>query len=142
MTAISTAYEVYATKKNAVNQEKALRKAQTIQEKQIFDQKSLQANERIHQAQAERARLRAASAETGLTGVSIDDTLNNTDFHAGVDVANIAQGNANATNASRSDLQSRLNSIKQPDYIAAGLQIASSAADAYADAHKQEQANH
>lgn len=130
-TIASTAYGVYTTRKNAINQEKALRNTQAIQAQQIHDQKSVQANDRIHQAQVERARLRAASAESGLSGISVTDVLDNVDFHAGIDVANIDKAEGNAQLASATELQGRLNAIPQPDYIAAGLQIASDAARAY-----------
>jgi hypothetical protein len=126
----STIYGVVKQKQNAKNQEKALTAAAAVQREQIYDQHSLQAQQRMHQAQAERARLRAASAETGLSGISITDTLNNVDFQAGTDVANIEKGNYNEINASNTMLQSRYNMIQQPDYIAAGLSIAGSAAGA------------
>jgi len=124
VTALSAAYGVYTTEKNAKNQAKALSVQAKKQQEQIYDQKSLQANTRMQQARAERARLKAASAESGLTGVSITDMLNDVDFKAGTDVAQIDRATADELDNSNSALQSAYNRIQQPDYLAAGLQIA------------------
>lgn len=128
---IQIAYGEVQKRKNAAHQETALREAAKVQQEQIYDQKSMQAQQRMHLAQQEKARLRAASAETGLTGISISDVLSNVDFQAGTDVANIQKADANELNASNSMLQSRLNQIQQPDWIAAGLQIATNTASDY-----------
>lgn len=125
--AVSSAYTLYSTKENARRQERAFRKAQEVEEDQIRDQASVDANERNRQARAERARLRATSAESGVAGLSIDDILNDVDFQAGMDIANMETNLTNRVNASRTGLGSRLNSIEQPDYLGetlnAGLRI-------------------
>lgn len=125
--AVIAAYGAYTTKENARKQEKAYRQAQAVQEDQTRDQISVQANERTRQARAERARLRAASAESGVSGLSIDDILNNVDFQSGMDISNMQANQSNRVNASRANLQSSLNGIEQPDYLGealnAGMQI-------------------
>lgn len=127
LTIASTAYSLHTTRQNAKAQERDLRAAQAIEEDQIADQKSVEANERLRRARAERARLRAASAESGAMGLSVDEVLNNVDFQAGTDLALIDQNLYNAGRASRASLQSNLNRIEQPDYLGeslnAGLQI-------------------
>lgn len=120
----SAAYSVYTTKKNAARQEKAARKAQAIQEEQIYDKASVEAQERNRQARAERARIRAMSAESGVSGLSVDEMLTDVDMQAGTDIANIGTNQYNAGRASRAGLQSDLNSIKQPDYIGTALNTA------------------
>jgi hypothetical protein len=133
---VSTAYGVYATEKNADRQEKALRAAQAQEEEEIYDQKSVEAQERSKRARAERARLRAASAESGAVGLSIDEVLNDVDFQAGIDIANMTTNQTNTVNSSRQRLNTNLNRIEQPDYIAAGLQIGQTITGGYQQAGK------
>lgn len=127
LTIASTAYGLHSQAKTASAQEKALRKQQATQDEQIQAQASVDANARYQQAREERARLRAASAESGVAGISIVDLLDNVDFQAGTDIALIGQGMTNRRNASRDELGARLSQIQQPDYIGeslnAGLQI-------------------
>lgn len=130
-----TAYSVVQTQKNANAQAKALNVQAAKQREQIYQEKSMQADQRNRLAQEERSRLRAASAESGLTGVSISDMLDNVDFKNSQDLAAIDRADANELDNSNSTLQSRLNSIQQPDWIAAGLQIARTGAVAYDQAN-------
>lgn len=127
VTAASAAYGMYATNEAAKDQEKANRKAQAVQDEQIQSQASVEANARIQQAREERARLRAASAESGVMGISITDLLDNVDMQAGTDVALISQNMNNRREASRVELGSRLAGIQQADWVGgslnAGLQL-------------------
>jgi hypothetical protein len=124
VSAASTVYSVDQTKKNARRQERASRDAQKIEEEQLLAQKSVEANERARRGREESARARAASAASGVSGLTLDDLLMDIDFQTGVDMSNINTNTFNSVRASRAGLQSRLNSIQQPDYVAAGLQIA------------------
>lgn len=128
LTVASTGANLYTTRQNAKAQERAFREAQATEEEQILDQASVEANERARLARAERARLRAQSAESGAAGLSIDEVLNDVDFQAGIDLANMATNQRNRVNASRTNLGSNLAGIKQPDYLGetlnAGLRIA------------------
>lgn len=125
--AATAAYGVYATNQSANAQERAMRKQQKVQDEQLQAQASVDANSRVQQAREERSRLRAASAESGVAGVSIADLLDNVDMQAGTDVALIGQNLNNRREGSRTELGSRLSSITQPDYVGetlnAGLQI-------------------
>lgn len=127
VTAASAAYGMYATNEAAKDQEKANRKAQAVQDEQIQSQASVEANARVQQAREERARLRAASAESGVMGISITDLLDNVDMQAGTDVALISQNMNNRREASRVELGSRLAGIQQADWVGgslnAGLQL-------------------
>ena len=127
ISAAMSAYSLYTARESAKDQEKAMRDAQAIEEDQIGDQKSVEANERLRRARAERARLRASSAESGAVGISVDDVLNDVDMQAGMDLALIDANMFNATRASRAGLGSGLNRIAQPDYVgtamSTGMQI-------------------
>jgi hypothetical protein len=122
---IATAvYGAYTTRQNAKKQEKATRQAAKIRSEEEYAQKSAQANERHRLARAEKARLRAMSAESGVGGLSIADVLDNVDMQAGMDIATIGGNEYRAQRGLSADTQSRLNSIEQPDYVATGLQVA------------------
>lgn len=132
---VGTIYGTEQTARNARNQANALNQQAALQRQQIYQQKSMQADQRNRLAQEERARLKAASAESGLTGVSISDILNNVDFKDSQDLAAIDRANADELQNSNAMLQSRLNSIQQPDWLATGLQIVRTGAQGYSDAN-------
>lgn len=129
ISAASAAYGVYQTSENAQRQTNALFKAQAVEDEQRLAQASVDTVERQRQARAERARLRAASAESGAVGISIDEVLDNVDFQSGMDTSLIDQNLDNGRRASSANLQSNLNRVEQPDYLGAalntGLQITS-----------------
>lgn len=122
----AAAYGVYAQRKAAKKQEKAIREQQQVQEEQITAQKGQEMQQRVRTAMAERARLRAMSAESGLAGISMNDIVNNVDFGMGQDLATIQQNGGNAVRASRADATTSMSRIQQPDYIGAALSIATS----------------
>lgn len=122
-TIASTAYSVYSVQRNAKKQEAAIAEAEAARAGQIADQKSAEMNERRRRARMERARLRAASAETGLSGFSVADMLNDVTQSASLDLATIRNNAGNALDANRVEADSRRASIQQPDYLGAALQI-------------------
>lgn len=127
LTAASAGVGLYRAERNADRQAAAVRQAAEIQQDEINDQLSVEANQRARAARAERARIRAASAETGLTGTTIGSLLRDVDFQAGMDIALMEQNAGNRQRAADSQTRSRLNAIPQPDFIGtalnAGLQI-------------------
>lgn len=131
LAAVSAAYGVYTTKENARKQSKALAVQAAAQRKQTYDAYSEKANVRMQQARAERSRLQAASAESGLTGVSVSDILNDTDMKAGTDIANMQAGYSDGIDTANSEYQSSLNRIQQPDYLGAALQVGGSGLSYY-----------
>lgn len=137
---VGAVYSADQQRKNARRQERLQRRASKIQEDQIQAENDRKADLTMRQARAERARLRAASAESGLAGISIEDTLNNVDMQAGTDLAYIETNRYNNIANSRLNQQSALNSIQQPDWVATGLQIAGAATGSYAD-YQQSQTN-
>jgi len=127
MTAAATGYSLYSQREAAKAQEKTFQQAREQQDKQIHQSKSADADRRMRAARAEQARLRALSAESGVSGLSIDTVLRDVDFQAGSDIGMINLGRQNAFEESAMQHQSNNNSIRQPDYIGeslnAGLQI-------------------
>jgi hypothetical protein len=122
----TTAYSVDQSKKQARRQERATARAQAVQEEEILSQKGVQMQQRSAAARAERARLRAMSAETGLAGLSFTELLDNVSFQEGTDLANLAANNTSQVNASRAERDSRIAGIQRPDYsglINAGLNM-------------------
>ena len=93
---------------------------------------------RAQQALAERSRLRAAGAEGGLEGNSIDRIYGANEFALGQDMATLTENASNQNRqssmegiAGQSRLQSRLNQIERPSNLMTGLQIGSAAFGAY-----------
>lgn len=137
LTVATTAYTLNEQRKAASRNERFYKAAQEEEAKQSYAKRSVQAQERAQRARAERSRLRALTAETGLTGTSSASVLRNVDFQAGQDIARIQMGSDFDQVNSRYRLQGNLNTIDQPDYFGslanAGVQIASYNA-AYGDA--------
>lgn len=123
----------------AVAREQAAEAAATaVQQTQINQQASIKMSDRAREAMIERGRLRAAAAESGVTGLSNDKLESASFFAEGTDISRIegnraraivqsehAHGSRNAAN------QSKMDSIKQPSYLGAGLQIANAGMTGY-----------
>lgn len=105
----------------AVRQEQALRRQQIDRDTELSQQAGAEIDTRQRAATSERARLRAMSAETGLTGISLTDIRNNVDFGLGMDVATMRQNAANALRANRNETSARMSGIEQPNFLAAAL---------------------
>lgn len=131
ITAVSAVYGTVQTGKNADRQEQALRRQQKVQDEEIQASASVATQQRIAEARQERARVRAASAESGVAGISIGDLLSDVDFQAGMDTSIISQNMNNSRRASSTGLGSNLAGIRQADWGAAGLTIADAGAQGY-----------
>ena len=119
--AVAGAYSTYKTKKAADKSEKFANRNATEQQKQTHAKNSAKANDRNKQMRRERGRLRALSAETGLSGISSESVLNNVDFQGGSDVARLQLGQDYASTNINLGLQNNFNQIEQPDYIGTAL---------------------
>lgn len=100
------------------------------QQEQISKKATDEMQERSQQAAIERGRLRAIQAESGLIGNSQDRIIGESYFNETQDIASIEANRKNELTQSNRNLQglgastqSKLNSIKQPSYLGAGLQI-------------------
>lgn len=126
-TVASTGYSLYAQRENAQQQERFLTQARAEQDRQINQATGARLQNRAQQARAERARLRALSAETGLTGITMSSLLRDVDVQAGRDMALTQLNRENQLRESAMSQQSNLNRVRQPDYLGealnAGLQV-------------------
>lgn len=122
-----TTVQTIQHRQNARQQARFYGQARQEQDRQINQQRGLDMENRARRAREERARLRAMSAETGLTGVTMNTLLRDVDFQSGRDIATLEQNRVNQLRDSQMRHQSNLNMISQPDYLGsflnAGLQI-------------------
>lgn len=117
-----------ATQRSAARkQEKAAREQQRVRDEEQARQTGSEMDRRQRDAMSERGRLRAASAESGLSGISMTDIVNNVDFGLGMDLATLRQNGASAQRQNAASTDNIIAGIQQPDYIGtvlnAGLQI-------------------
>jgi hypothetical protein len=129
--ATAAIYGAVETRNNARRQERALMAQQEVEEAENIRAISVEADDRTKQARAERARLRAMSAESGVSGLAIDELLGNVDMQLGTDLARLDQNSLSRTRASRTGLNSNLNRVQQPDWVGTGLQVAGYANQGY-----------
>ena len=130
---VSIGYAVVAVaglataRRSAKQQERAMLEQQRVRDNEQAQQTGAEMDKRQRDAMTERGRLRAASAETGLAGISLTDIQNNVDFGLGMDLATLRQNGASASRANAAATNVGLSNIEQPDYIGtlvgAGLQI-------------------
>jgi hypothetical protein len=106
-------------------------------------QTQTQMSERARQAMLERGRLRAASAEGGAGGNSIDRIMGSNEFALGQDLAMMSENSRNTARQSaqegmgmQAQAQSRLNQIERPSILNTGLQIAGIGMSAASDYKK------
>lgn len=124
ITAVAAVAGAVQQDRNASKQRKAYRKAQAEEEKQINRKNSIEANQRLQQAKAARAKIKARAAGAGISGLTLDTLQNNVDYQAGTDLAVLEGNNEYAVDSSRSQLQSRLNATPGANWLNTGLQIA------------------
>jgi hypothetical protein len=129
--AATAIYGAVETRNNARRQERALMAQQEVEETELNRAMSVEADDRVKQARAERARLRAMSAESGVSGLAIDELLGNVDMQLGTDLARLDQNSVSRVRASRTGLNSNLNRVEQPDWVGTGLQIAGASYQSY-----------
>jgi hypothetical protein len=109
-----------------------------LQNKQTNNAATENVSERSRQAVRDASAARISAGESGIGGLSVMSLLDNTQFNAGYDstrtdrnAANNIEQNNRRLEGIRSGTQSNLNSIEQPNYIGAGLQVAQTAASEY-----------
>jgi hypothetical protein len=106
----------------------------TAQTNEMYRQQSAQnsqeMSERSREALAEKGRLRAARGEGGVGGNSINRIVNQSDFNLGQDLSTMNTNQSNLTSQARmsgvgnqATAQSRMNAVKRPSFLDAGLQI-------------------
>lgn len=152
ITAASTAVTYSQQQNSAKAQVQAIQNDYANQQVQLQEQQfqtnaqSQQAmSERARQAQAERSRLRVAAGEAGLAGGVYDSLLRDSYVQEGSDLSILESNRSARMQQSKVDGQSlqshaksNLNQVKRPSAVAAGLQIAGSAASSYAGYQDQQ----
>jgi hypothetical protein len=125
-------------RKQAKAQTKAIQEGHNMANAQLEEQRRQQnvqarsdMSERAKQAMTERARLRAASAEGGLMGNSIDQIFGNQAFNTNQDLAmmtenarNVGRQSTIVGTAMSSRAKGNLNQVQHPSLLNTGLQIA------------------
>ncbi|HUF73738.1 MAG TPA: hypothetical protein VMR74_12655 [Gammaproteobacteria bacterium] len=123
MVASSTA-AVYGQYQQAGAQTDALALQRQHQQEEIQAQADERAGERVKQARAERARLRVAAGEAGVSGISFEDQLYDTYLQEDLDLGILAKDSRFADRASDARYRSGLAGVNRPSVLGAGLQIA------------------
>jgi hypothetical protein len=106
---------------------------------QINDNAEDQMSQRAREALIERGRIRAIQGESGLIGNTQDRIVGESYFNEATDMASIESNRKNQVmqtineaNGNRASAQSKINTVKQPSLIGAGLMIGTDAVKGYA----------
>ncbi|KKK88544.1 hypothetical protein LCGC14_2742100, partial [marine sediment metagenome] len=110
----------------------ALANQRDAQNEEIAGKAGREMGERVKQGRAERARLRVAGGEAGITGNSFAASLMDAAFQQNEDVTAIGKDAEYAQRGSGARFQSGLASINNPGFFENALQIATSAVGGYA----------
>ena len=110
----------------------ALANQRDAQNEEISGKAGREMGQRVKEGRAERARMRVAGGEAGITGNSFAVSLMDASFQQSEDVAAIGKDTEYAQRASEARFQSSLASIKNPGMLENALQIATTGAGGYA----------
>ena len=130
--AVSAVVGIATAAYSAQQQKKAVEQAAAVQQKQIDDSASAEKEDRIRAARDARSQARAAAAEAGIAGGSVDALLNDAFMQSGRDVSRIEKNRQNGVDASNAEASGR---IRTSNAEAIG-QIVNSATDFYTDYSK------
>lgn len=128
----SAAIGAFGAHKNAKAQSTNMAKQQSVQADQQHAAASAKAGERAKQSRAERARLRVAAGESGVTGQSFEAQLMDSVFQEGQDQAMIERNLDNAIEAGNAQTATAFSNVNNPSLLESGLQIASATAQGHA----------
>lgn len=121
---VSAVYGAVAARKNAKTQSANMAKQAAAQAEQQHAANSSKAGERVKMARAERARLRVAAGESGVSGQSFEAQMMDAAFQADSDLAQIEQNNANAGDATNAQTATAFSNVHNPSLVESGLNIA------------------
>jgi hypothetical protein len=115
-----------AANRNAASQNRIIDE----QTGQLIDQSGADLSDRAKALRASKARLRLASAESGVSGLSVDRLLGNEDSNAGTDrsrinrnLDNSIRSNRNRKAANLSTARNEIDALAKPSLLNVGLQI-------------------
>ena len=109
----------------------ALANQRDAQNEEIAGSAGRKMGERVKQGRAERARLRVAAGEAGVTGQSFEAQMMDASFQQDDDLAGIGKDTDYQQRASEARFQSGLASVKNPGFLENTLQIATASASGY-----------
>lgn len=137
LSALSAGMGIYGQMETANAQADSLEDSARLQNEALekqYEQQQKQGTEEVsqvaRQAMIEQARMRVAAGESGIAGATVDSLMGNSAFNAAEAVSGIQRNVRNTKDQSVLEgkgmyaaNKSKANSIKQPDWIGAGLQI-------------------
>ncbi len=123
LTAASTGYSLYTQRSQARASQRMHNANAKATAEQSWRQNSAKADDIARRGRAERARLTALTAESGLTGITTSSVVRNATMQASQGIGLTRQNLRGSLEANRFQHWSNLNSIQQPDYIGAGLNL-------------------
>lgn len=129
LTIAQAAGSLYSQYTNARAQGEALARQRRFQAEELTAQAQQRMGERVRAARAARARMRVAAGEANVSGNSFEAMLSNSLLQQDLDLADINKQNTFNQRASQSRFESGLATIRQPDVIGTGLQIAGAVRD-------------
>jgi hypothetical protein len=132
MAMASTAASTAGQMSQARATQKALGQQREAQAEEINAQVSQKAGDRVEAARAERARLRVAAGEAGVSGNSFEAQIMDTVMQQEEDIGRVMMGGEFQQRASEVNYKSAMAQNRGPSPLAAGLNIASSGASGYA----------
>lgn len=119
------------TSRQAQETANAAGKQAQVKAGQASDAAGLQIGERAKQARAERARLRVAAGEAGVSGQSYEAQLAQVAFDQNAFTANTNANNVNQLAGIQAESDHILASVQTPGVVGSGLQIAAAGAAAH-----------
>jgi len=134
MTALAIAgagASTYSQIQAANTQAAALNAQRKAQAEELHAREQQQMGERVKQARKERARMLVAAGEAGVRGPSFEAQLMNSFSQQNQDLATIRKQGFFNNRASEASIGSAFASIRKPNVLSAGLQIADAGYTAY-----------
>lgn len=139
---VSAALTVNGQMQAAEQQKDAIENSARLQNETLakqYEQMQKQGTDEVSQAaraaMIEQARMRVSAGESGVAGLTVDSIFGSSEFNAAEAIAGIQRNTYNAKDQSAlegrgmySKNKSMANSIKQPDWLGAGLQVAGAGA--------------
>jgi len=125
--AASSVFQYIGQSSTANAQQASINEQTQVRQEELRQSQAANIEQTSLEALKQRAQIRAAAGESGVTGGSVTAQLNESRFNEGQDLATI---NANASSALKSTAashQRQSNQVQHPSLISTGLQIGSTA---------------
>ncbi len=129
---VAGAVSAVGQRRSAKGQMAAAATQRQVQGEEISAKAGREAGERVKQGRAERARLRVAGGEAGISGNSFAASLMDVAFQQNEDVTAVLQDAGFAQRGSEARFKSGLAGVKNPGAIETTLNIAKAGAQGYA----------